>query len=134
MPNIIASAEADQINPTSAHESAVRSLINGGYGERQAREIIAAVRGEAQEVGYRAGLRQQAVKEALLKLHDWDELIFGGFYCMHCTPGDADDPDQNVYWPCPSLRAVGVTDEEAIQIITAHRAAIQAKAAQGGAR
>ena len=22
----------------------------------------------------------------LLKLHEWDELLFGGFYCTHCTP------------------------------------------------
>ncbi|MEU8040936.1 hypothetical protein [Streptosporangium sp. NPDC049078] len=64
----------------------------------------------------------------LISLHEREELIFGGFICLHCTPDDADDPDDNVYWPCPSLRAVGVTDEEAIALITAHRAAIEEKA------
>ena len=39
-------------------DAAIRSLINGGYGERQAREIIAGVGGEAQERGYRRGHAQ----------------------------------------------------------------------------
>ncbi|GAA2929347.1 hypothetical protein [Streptomyces enissocaesilis] len=66
-------------------------------------------------------------RAALLKLHEWDELIFGGFYCTHCTPDDADDPDQNVYWPCPPLREAGVTNEEAVEIITVERAEIAAR-------
>lgn len=69
-------------------------------------------------------LRSQ--RAALLALHKYDELVFGGFYCTHCTPEDADD---NVRWPCASLRAVGVTDEEAVAIIEAHRAGIERKAA-----
>lgn len=73
-------------------------------------------------------LREQ--RAALLKLHKYDELIFGGFICTHCTAEDCDDPDDNVYWPCPSLRSVGVTDEEAVAIITAHRAEIAREAAQ----
>ncbi|MEV4179893.1 hypothetical protein AB0J28_00420 [Streptosporangium canum] len=64
----------------------------------------------------------------LIKLHEYDELIFGGFICLHCTPDDCDDPDDNVYWPCPPLRAAGVTDEEAIALITARRAAVEEKA------
>jgi len=75
-------------------------------------------------------------RTALINLHDWDELIFGGFYCTHCTPDDTDDPDDNVMWPCPSLRAAGVTDEEAIKLIAARRAAVTEKSrrdAQGEA-
>lgn len=70
------------------------------------------------------------VPPGLIELHDWDELIFGGFYCMHCTPDDADDPDDNVYWPCPTLRAAGMTDEQAIGLINAQRARIAAEAAE----
>jgi len=88
-------------------------------------DAIAAIADFREQVEHE--MRQKAVKDALLKLHDWDELIFGGFYCMHCTPDDTDDPDQNVMWPCPTLRAAGVTDEDAIRIITGHRAAINAK-------
>jgi hypothetical protein len=80
----------------------------------------------------------RAQRAELVKLHEYDELIFGGFYCTYCTPDDCDDPDDNVYWPCPSLRAAGVTDDEAIEIITARRAAIEkahrASAAQGAAK
>jgi hypothetical protein len=50
---------------------------------------------------------------ALLKDHDWDELIFGGYFCMSCTPENgpefADDPDANVAWPCPALTEAGMT-------------------------
>ncbi|SFK91796.1 hypothetical protein SAMN05216275_14121 [Streptosporangium canum] len=74
----------------------------------------------------------------LIKLHEYDELIFGGVYCTHCTPDDCADADDNVMWPCPPLRAAGVTDDEAIEIITARRAAIEkahrASAAQGEAK
>lgn len=93
------------------------------------------------EIAYAAELgkpvRYLDERAALLALHEYDELIFGGFICTHCTPNweDGDDPDDNVAWPCPSLRAIGVTDEEAIAIIKAHRAEIEAKAAQeAGAR
>lgn len=68
-------------------------------------------------------LRQQ--RAALIALHEYDELIFGGFICRHCTPDDCDDPDDNVMWPCPSLRAVGVTDDEAIALIKARRDEIE---------
>lgn len=74
--------------------------------------------------------RLRAQRDALIKLHEYDELIFGGFICTHCTPDDCDDPDDNVYWPCPSLRAVDVTDEEAAALITARRAEIERKAAE----
>jgi hypothetical protein len=67
----------------------------------------------------------QSGREALIKLHDWDELIFGGFICTHCTPADADDPADNVYWPCQQLRVAGMDDEEAKAIIVAHRAKIE---------
>lgn len=77
----------------------------------------------------------RAQRDRLIALHEYDELIFGGFYCVHCTPDDADDPDDNVYWPCPSLRAVGVDNDEGNTIIRAHRDAIARQAAQeAGAR
>lgn len=77
----------------------------------------------------------RAQRDRLLALHEYDEFIFGGFYCVHCTAEDCDDPDDNVFWPCPSLRAVGVTDDEGNQIITARRAEIARKAAlEAGAR
>ena len=60
----------------------------------------------------------------LLKLHDWDELVFGGFYCLHCTPDDELSLDDPIWWPCPPLREVGVTDDEAREIIAAHRAKV----------
>lgn len=63
-------------------------------------------------------------RPGLVDLHEWDELIFGGFYCTHCTPDDADDPDQNVYWPCPTLREAGMTNEEAVEIIREFRETI----------
>ncbi|TMS00125.1 hypothetical protein [Nonomuraea basaltis] len=66
-------------------------------------------------------------RDALIKLHEYDELIFGGFICLHCTPDDCDDPDDNVYYPCPPLRAVGVTNEEAVLIIKLARAERAAK-------
>lgn len=72
----------------------------------------------------------RAQRAALLALHNYDELIFGGFICLHCTAEDCDDADDNVYWPCPSLRAVGVTDDEGRQIIMARRAEIARKAAE----
>jgi hypothetical protein len=62
-------------------------------------------------------------RTALIELHDWDELIFGGFYCLHCTPDDPDSLDEPIAWPCPPLRDAGMTDEEAAQIITDFRAA-----------
>ena len=61
-------------------------------------------------------------RDAVIKLHEYDELLFGGFICLHCTPDDCDDPDDNVYYPCPPLRAVGVTNEEAVLIIKLGRA------------
>lgn len=39
----------------SAYENAVQSLINGGYPDRQAREILSFVCGEAQNEGHRRG-------------------------------------------------------------------------------
>lgn len=62
----------------------------------------------------------------LLKEHDWDETIFGGFICMKCTP---EDPgwDDAVAWPCPPLRAAGLTDKRAVGIIQAHWDRIEAE-------
>lgn len=62
----------------------------------------------------------------LLEEHDWDETIFGGFICLKCTP---EDPgfDDAVMWPCPPLRAAGLTIERATEIINAHRAQIEAE-------
>lgn len=68
-------------------------------------------------------------RAALIERHEYDELIFGGFICTHCTADDCDDPDDNVYYPCPPLRAVGVTDDDAIATILARRAEIERQAA-----
>jgi hypothetical protein len=130
--SIISSHTTDDTKPTP-YDALMQLLENGGAESR--REAVVAVADFRQQV--EREMRQQQVKDALLKLHEYDELIFGGFYCMHCTPDDADDPDQNVYWPCPPLREVGVTDVEAVALISAHRAAIEARhraKAQGGAR
>jgi hypothetical protein len=64
----------------------------------------------------------------LLLMHDWDELVFGGFICLSCTPDDAAIEEENVYWPCPPLRAAGLTDEAAKEIILRHRAMVEARA------
>jgi len=64
-----------------------------------------------------------AYRKALVELHEFDELVFGGFICPRCTDSEDDDP---VPWPCDSLRAIGVTDDDARQIILAYRAAIKA--------
>jgi hypothetical protein len=65
-------------------------------------------------------------RSALLELHDWDELIFGGFYCLHCTPDDEDSFDDPIAWPCQPLREAGVTDSEARALIRAHREKVEA--------
>ncbi|MGW6741730.1 hypothetical protein ACWGDX_13545 [Streptomyces sp. NPDC055025] len=69
MSDIIPSASPDDTNP-SAPESAVQSLINGGYGERQAREILSFVRGEAREQGYASG-QAAARKEIAADFDRW---------------------------------------------------------------
>lgn len=66
-------------------------------------------------------------RAALLKLHEYDELIFGGFICTHCTPEDCYDPDDNVAWPCPPLAAAGVTLHEGELIIRVRRLEIELK-------
>jgi hypothetical protein len=67
---------------------------------------------------------------ALLEQHDWDALIFGGFLCLTCTPEEAynEDPDLTVSWPCPPLRAAGMTNQHAEAVVLAHSAAIEAQA------
>lgn len=60
-------------------------------------------------------------RAALLQLHDWDELLFGGFYCLHCTPDDPDSLDDPIAWPCQPLRDAGVTDDEARELILRYR-------------
>ncbi|MGQ4513618.1 hypothetical protein [Streptomyces sp. DW26H14] len=115
---IIPSEPAGETKPT-AYESLLSLTRPGAKTETEAIVAIAEFRSQVE-----GEMRQKAVKDALLKLHDWDELIFGGFYCMHCTPDDADDVDQNIAWPCPPLQEVGVTYDEAARIIVAHRGAI----------
>jgi hypothetical protein len=53
----------------------------------------------------------------LLAEHDWDFLIFGGACCMTCTPDEVTEPSQVVTWPCPTLRAAGLTDERAQSVV-----------------
>lgn len=74
------------------------------------------------------GIGEPPTLQELLERHDWDELILGGFICLHCTPEGCDDPDDNVYWPCPPLRDAGMTDEKATAVVAAHYAAVSAKA------
>lgn len=57
----------------------------------------------------------------LVALHVYDELIFGGFICTHCTPDDAVTEDDNIYFPCRPLREAGMTNDMAVQVIKAHR-------------
>lgn len=131
MPDIVSSATADDTK-TTAYDTLMALLQDHGASRQDAVVAVAKFREQVEREG-----RLKGVKDALLKLHDWDELIFGGFYCTHCTPADADDPDQNVSWPCQPLREVGVTDAEAVALITAHRAAIEARhraEREGGAR
>jgi hypothetical protein len=72
---------------------------------------------------------------ALLSLHDWDELVFGGFYCLHCTPEDAEAFDEApVAWPCQPLRDAGLTNEQAIDVIERFRALAATVRTNGGAR
>ncbi|MFB7845464.1 hypothetical protein ACFC34_00310 [Streptomyces sp. NPDC056053] len=51
----------------NAYENAVQSLINGGYPDRQAREILSLVCGEAQNEGYRRGEAAARAEVARLK-------------------------------------------------------------------
>lgn len=67
-------------------------------------------------------------RDELIRMHQYDELVFGGYICVHCTPA-TEDADYNVGWPCPPLREAGVTDEEAEGLILARRAAIAAATA-----
>lgn len=73
---------------------------------------------QIEEAEYNAILERRS---ALIKQHDWDILLFGGFFCTHCT---SDDADEVTPWPCPPLLNPGVTAEEASEIIRADQAAI----------
>ncbi|MFI6103219.1 hypothetical protein [Streptomyces sp. NPDC051310] len=53
----------------SARESVIQALINVGYGERQAREVLSHALGEAQQQGFEAG-RRAARAEALANAAD----------------------------------------------------------------
>lgn len=66
------------------------------------------------------------IDPALLAIHVYDELIFGGFICTHCTPDDAVTEDDTIPFPCPPLRAAGMTNKMAEQVIKAHREQVRA--------
>jgi hypothetical protein len=53
----------------TGYDNAVQSLINGGYPERQAKEILSLALGEAQQQGFEAG-RRAARAEALANAAD----------------------------------------------------------------
>ncbi|QQM45104.1 hypothetical protein [Streptomyces liliifuscus] len=72
-------------------------------------------------------LKDNAELADLLKLHDWDELLFGGFYCTHCTPDDEDSFADPIPWPCLPLREAGITDDDARALIEAHREKVAAE-------
>ena len=63
----------------------------------------------------------------LLKLHEWDELLFGGFYCTHCTPDDPFSLDDPIAWPCQPLLEAGVTLDDARALIQEHREKVAAE-------
>lgn len=52
----------------TARENAIESLVNGGYGQQQAKEIIALVCGEARAEGFQSG--QAAFKASALRFGD----------------------------------------------------------------
>jgi hypothetical protein len=103
-------------NPHAGHVAEVPD-----YGEVLA-EFIAAARSDIPALLAEVKrLREQ--RAALIALHTGEELVPGGFYyCLHCTPDDGND---NIPWPCASLRAVGVTHDEARGLIQAHRTEIE---------
>lgn len=93
--------------------------------EEIGRDALVEVFGDSDAIGFLHAAFDQAehiYRAAMIRLHEWDELIFGGYICLHCTPDDADDPDQNVAFPCPPLREAGITEEIAAKIITEHYA------------
>jgi hypothetical protein len=75
---------------------------------------------------------RRAALHSLVKTHEYDELIFGGFMCLTCSPKEGEEGygevETTVGWPCPPLRAAGMTDEQAVEHIKARRAAIEAAA------
>lgn len=121
MPDIIPPATSSASKPT-AFDTLMSLLEPGVESRHQAIVAVAEFRSQVEREE-----RHRVAKDALLNLHEYDELIFGGFYCTYCTPDDADDPDQNVYWPCPPLREIGVTEVDAIVLISGRRAMIEAR-------
>jgi hypothetical protein len=73
-----------------------------------------------------------ALLPALLKRHEYDELIFGGFMCLTCSPKEGEEgyglPETTVTWPCPPLFAAGLTGEQGVEHVKARRAAVEAAA------
>jgi hypothetical protein len=65
-----------------------------------------------------AEARAEFISDAVLA-HDYDLLLFGGAYCVTCTPdGDCNSEDL-VIWPCPPLTAAGFTVEMAAEVVKA---------------
>lgn len=97
--------------------------------------VLEELHGDSENAGFLAAAFAQAERaylDAMLRLHDWDELIFGGYICLHCTPADA-GPDDNVGFPCPPLREAGITNEIAVQIIKAHYEKVEQRAREEAA-
>lgn len=120
---------AQMVLDRAAHDHPARGKdlyclnLTSWMGERMGPVLVRLRDAEAERNALRTEVeRLRGQRAALITPHEYEELIFGGFICLHCTPDDCDDPDDNVYWPCPSLRAVGVTDEEGVALITARRA------------
>jgi hypothetical protein len=80
--------------------------------------------------------RDHALNAALLpslaRRHEYDELLFGGFMCLTCSPKEGQEGygevETTVSWPCPPLLAAGMTGEQALDHIEARRAEIEAAA------
>jgi hypothetical protein len=58
-----------------------------------------------------------ARRAELLEEHEYADLVNGDVYCTSCSP-----VSENVAWPCPPLLGVGVTPDEAKQIVEKDRA------------
>lgn len=72
-------------------------------------------------------LTEQQLKtlRGLTAKHPFDMLIFGGYICTTCTPKDADDPDDNVNWPCPALIEAGLDRTTANLYVFGHQDAVE---------
>ncbi|MER6601110.1 hypothetical protein [Streptomyces parvus] len=119
----------------SARENAVQSLINGGYPDRQAREILSLVCGEAQNEGYRRG--EAAARAKLETSSPWERAVAGLNALVEAHIDFWIEPDghisgssgvEHIEWDRKASRWVLTHDEDEdlppLPIDTAERAAV----------